>query len=69
MLSTAKRLLLEIIDTLEEEVLEGIPIIGLEPSCVAVFRDELTNLFPENEIAKKLKSQTFTLAEFLDKTL
>lgn len=68
MLKTAKNLLIEIMDNLEEHVMQGIPIVGLEPSCVAVFRDELTNLFPGNEIAKKLKEQTFTLAEFLDKT-
>ena len=24
----------------------GLPVIGLEPSCLAVFRDELRNLFP-----------------------
>jgi Fe-S oxidoreductase len=66
MLKTAKSLLIEIMDSLEEHVMQGIPVVGLEPSCVAVFRDELTNLFPGNEIAKKLKQQTFTLAEFLD---
>jgi Fe-S oxidoreductase len=65
MLNTAKNLLIEIMDTLEESALEGIPVVGLEPSCVAVFRDELTNLFPQNEISKKLKHQTYTLGEFL----
>jgi FAD/FMN-containing dehydrogenase/Fe-S oxidoreductase len=67
MLSTAKRLLIEIMDALEEEGMRDIPVVGLEPSCVAVFRDELTNLFPRDDIAKKLKEQTFTLAEFLEK--
>jgi Fe-S oxidoreductase len=64
MLRTAKNLLVDIMDTLEEEVQQGIPIVGLEPSCVAVFRDELINLFPENTVAKKLHKQTYTLAEF-----
>ncbi len=32
---------------------------------MAVFRDELINLFPEDEAARRLSSQTFTLAEFL----
>jgi Fe-S oxidoreductase len=67
MLNTAKKLLIEIMDSLEEHVMKGIPVVGLEPSCVSVFRDELTNLFPNDKRAKKLKQQTFTLAEFLDK--
>src|SRR5439155_17554147 len=40
---------------------------GLEPSCVAVFRDELTNLFPHDENAQRLKKQTFLLSEFLER--
>ncbi len=32
---------------------------------MAVFRDELCNLFPHDEDAKQLRSQTFTLSEFL----
>src|SRR5271166_4849769 len=45
MLDRAQSLLLEILDQLEPEIEAGIPIVGLEPSCVAVFRDELVNLF------------------------
>jgi Fe-S oxidoreductase len=41
------------------------PLIGLEPSCVAVFRDELLNLFPHDEDAKRLSQRTFLLSEFL----
>jgi Fe-S oxidoreductase len=32
---------------------------------VAVFRDELTNLFPHDPVAKRLAAQTMTLSEFL----
>lgn len=67
MLNTARRLLRKILDTLQEEIRNGIPVVGLEPSCVAVFRDELTNLFPNDKDAQRLKTQTFTLAEFLQK--
>ena len=66
MLNTAKRLLLEILDTLKDEITNGVPIVGLEPSCVAVFRDELHNLFPHKEDATRLSKQVFTLAEFLE---
>lgn len=67
MLKTAKALLKEIMHSLEHEIEEGVPIVGLEPSCIAVFRDELCNLFPSERNALRLKTQTFTLAEFLKK--
>src|SRR5208282_1906001 len=41
-------------------------IVGLEPSCIAVFRDELLNLFPHDERAQALSRQTFLLSEFLE---
>jgi Fe-S oxidoreductase len=42
-------------------------VVVLSPSCAAVFRDELVNLFPENARAQKLSRQTFLLSEFLEK--
>jgi FAD/FMN-containing dehydrogenase/Fe-S oxidoreductase len=67
MLDRAQRLLLEILDQLEPEIEAGIPIVGLEPSCVAVFRDELLNLFPHDHRAHALSKQTFLLSEFLER--
>jgi len=67
MLNTAKRMLVQILDTLKDEIRRGVPIVGLEPSCVAVFRDELHNLFPHREDASRLSKQVFTLGEFLEK--
>ena len=67
MLDRAERLLLDILDQLEPEIEAGIPVIGLEPSCVAVFRDELLNLFPHDQRAQALSKQTFLLSEFLDR--
>jgi FAD/FMN-containing dehydrogenase/Fe-S oxidoreductase len=66
MLDRAESLLLEILDELSPEIEAGIPIVGLEPSCVAVFRDELLNLFPHDERAQALARQTFLLSEFLE---
>ena len=40
-------------------------MIGIEPSCVASFRDELPEMMPQNEVAKRLTKQTFMLSEFL----
>jgi FAD/FMN-containing dehydrogenase/Fe-S oxidoreductase len=67
MLDRAKRLLLQILDVLEPAVEGGIPLVVLEPSCAAVFRDELLNLFPNDERARALSRQTFLLSEFLQK--
>jgi len=65
MLDTAKRLLLETLETLREPIRQGVPVVGLEPSCTSVFRDELTNLLHGDEDAARLSSQTFILSEFL----
>jgi len=69
MLDRAEALLLEILDELAPEIEAGIPIVGLEPSCVAVFRDELLNLFPHDHRAHALSKQTFLLSEFLEQNL
>ncbi|MFZ1049753.1 MAG: FAD-linked oxidase C-terminal domain-containing protein [Candidatus Sulfotelmatobacter sp.] len=66
MLDRAQALLLQILDELSPEIEAGIPIVGLEPSCVAVLRDELLNLFPHDERAQALSRQTFLLSEFLE---
>lgn len=66
-LNTAKRMLTDIMHSMKEEIAAGVPIVGMEPSCIAVFRDELTNLFPANKQAKRLSQQVYTLAEFLEK--
>jgi FAD/FMN-containing dehydrogenase/Fe-S oxidoreductase len=67
MLRSAKRQLRRILDALREPIAAGVPVVGLEPSCVAVFRDELVNLFPEDAAARRLSAQTFFLAEFLER--
>jgi Fe-S oxidoreductase len=65
MLDTAKTLLRQILTTLRQPIRAGIPIVGLEPSCITVFREELTNLLYGDEDAKRLSGQTFILSEFL----
>ena len=66
MLDTAKQFLKKILRTLRPYLERKIPIVGLEPSCVAVFRDELLDLFPDNEEARSLSRQTYLLSEFLE---
>jgi FAD/FMN-containing dehydrogenase/Fe-S oxidoreductase len=67
MLDRAQSLLLQILEELSPEIAAGVPIVGLEPSCVAVFRDELINLFPHDQRAQALSRQTFLLSEFLER--
>lgn len=67
MLSLAKRLLTKTLKNLEPHLSNGLPVVGLEPSCVAVFRDELINLLPNDPVARLLHENTHTLAEFLEK--
>ncbi|WP_213451980.1 FAD-binding and (Fe-S)-binding domain-containing protein [Rhizomonospora bruguierae] len=67
MLNLARRYLRRILDTLGDGIDGGVPLVGLEPSCLAVFRDELTNMFPDDVRAQRLRAQAFTLAEFLDR--
>jgi FAD/FMN-containing dehydrogenase/Fe-S oxidoreductase len=67
MLDTAKALLRETLDTLKRDLAAGVPIVGLEPSCVAVFRDEMMGLFPDDKDAQRMHGQTFLLSEFLNR--
>jgi Fe-S oxidoreductase len=65
MLALAKRQLRKILGELRDEIRAGTPIVGLEPSCAAVFRDEMVNLFPRDKDARRLSQQVFLLSEFL----
>jgi FAD/FMN-containing dehydrogenase/Fe-S oxidoreductase len=65
MLEKAKNSLAEIMTALGPQIDAGLPIVVLEPSCASVFRDELHNLFPTDERARRLGNQTFLLSEFL----
>jgi FAD/FMN-containing dehydrogenase/Fe-S oxidoreductase len=66
MLDRAKEYLGRVLRTLTAQIDAGIPIVVLEPSCASVFRDELRNLFPADARARRLRSQTFLLSEFLE---
>ena len=43
----------------------GVPVIGLEPSCLITLRDEYLDFFPHDPRAKKLADNSFTFEEFL----
>jgi FAD/FMN-containing dehydrogenase/Fe-S oxidoreductase len=67
MLDTAERYLRRTIDALRDEIRAGTPVVGIEPSCLAVFKDELPKLLPNDDDAKRLAHQSFHFAEFLER--
>jgi Fe-S oxidoreductase len=69
MLKLARRQLEQILERMRTEIRAGVDVVGLEPSCVDVFRDELLNMLPHDEDAKRLSKQTFSLVEFLTERL
>jgi len=67
MLRQARWLLRRVLAVLGPEIDAGVPVIGLEPSCVSVLREELPALFPHDQRAARLAGQTYTLTEWLRK--
>jgi Fe-S oxidoreductase len=63
----AKRWWTDMLAKLQPHIEAGIPMVVLEPSCWAAFKDELTNLLPKSEDAKRLQGLTFMISDFLRK--
>ena len=66
MLGLARRQLLRSMAALKPYLDQGFGVVGLEPSCVAVFRDELLGLFPADPDAKRTAANFRLLSEFLE---
>jgi FAD/FMN-containing dehydrogenase/Fe-S oxidoreductase len=67
MLHLARRQLRRTVAALRTEIAAGTPLVGLEPSCLAVFRDELARQLPQDADAKRLAAQSFLLSELLER--
>ncbi|MBJ6726103.1 FAD-binding and (Fe-S)-binding domain-containing protein [Geomesophilobacter sediminis] len=65
MLDYAKARLMEAVGILSPYVRRGLPVVILEPSTAAVFRDELPNLFPQHQDGERVTKLTFLLGEFI----
>ncbi|MBW3603484.1 MAG: FAD-binding protein [Actinobacteria bacterium] len=65
-LDVAERYLRRTIAQLRDDIRTGTPVVGMEPSCLAVFRDELGKLLPHDEDAQRLRRNAYHFAEFLD---
>jgi Fe-S oxidoreductase len=68
-LDLAKQKLEKILDSLGDQIGEidgeSIALVGLEPGCMSVFKDELLKFFPDDPRAKLLASQSYLLGDFL----
>ena len=64
-LGGARRRVGALLDVLGPYAEAGIPIVGLEPSCTAVLRCDLGDLFPGDARAAAVAAATRTLAELL----
>ncbi len=65
-LDMAARYLHNVLDMLRDEIRAGTPIVGMEPSCLAVLKDELTGLLPHDDDAQRLSAQAMHFGEFFD---
>ena len=64
-LTGAKKHLASLLGVLAPFAASGIPIVGVEPSCTAVLRDDLMDLLPDDPRSLLVSSATRTLAEVL----
>ena len=65
MLDTARRRLLDAANALAPFVERGVKVVGLEPSCLLSFRDELPAMFPHSPGLSALSRNALLLDEFL----
>jgi FAD/FMN-containing dehydrogenase/Fe-S oxidoreductase len=64
-LDIAERVLHRTVETLRPWIEAGTPIVGLEPSCTAVFRSDAPELLPDDEDVERLSRQFLTFSELL----
>jgi Fe-S oxidoreductase len=65
-LRQARKYLRSILDELAPQLRDGTFIVGLEPSCLSVLRDEARNMFPQDRDAFRLTRQAISLSDFLE---
>jgi Fe-S oxidoreductase len=66
-LDAAENYLRQVVRRMSPFVREGIPIVGMEPSCLAVFKDELTGMLPHDDDARRLARNAMHFAEFFQR--
>jgi Fe-S oxidoreductase len=66
-LDLAERYLHEVVGTLRPYVRDGVPVVGMEPSCLAVLRDELPKMLPHDDDARRLTDLAMHFGEFFER--
>lgn len=64
MVDEAKKEALRTLDALKPYIDRGVPVIGLEPSCLLTLRDEFKAMFPGEE-TERLAARAYLFEEFL----
>lgn len=65
LLDEARAKLKQVLQALDADIRAGTPVIGLEPACMSVFKDELHALMPFNQQARRLRQQAQMLGDFV----
>jgi FAD/FMN-containing dehydrogenase/Fe-S oxidoreductase len=65
-LDVAERYLRDVLEQLRPHVRAGTPIVGMEPSCLAVFKDELKRVLPHDDDGTRLLRNAYHFGEFFD---
>ncbi|MBW8485895.1 FAD-binding and (Fe-S)-binding domain-containing protein [Actinomadura parmotrematis] len=66
-LKVARSVLRRSLDVLRPALEAGLPVVGLEPSCTVMLREEAPELLPGEPLAALLAARTVTLAELVDR--
>ncbi|KND60654.1 Glycolate dehydrogenase, subunit GlcD [Candidatus Burkholderia verschuerenii] len=65
LLDEARALLQQAVTELADDIRAGVPIVGLEPGCLSVFKDELLKQLPDDALAARLSQQTHLFSDFI----
>jgi FAD/FMN-containing dehydrogenase/Fe-S oxidoreductase len=64
-LGAARTYLATVLDRMAPQIEAGLPFIFLEPSCASVFKDELLELFPNDQRAQRMSERVWLFADWL----
>jgi Fe-S oxidoreductase len=67
LLDSAERYLHRVLEELRPHIRTGTPVVGMEPSCLAVLKDELTKILPYDDDAERLRRTAYHFGEFFEK--
>ena len=65
-LDAAERYLRRLVVTLAPYARQGTPIVGMEPSCLAVLRDELEKMLPHDNDAQRVAAHAMHFGDFFE---